>query len=1655
MKTLKAGLHLNLVITLAALALTCSASAAQPEVLIKWRHPSDTQRQSLIPTRRQVALQRLGAEFQRPVGDSGWDVVALPEGTDARAWLSLARRDPAVAHAELNWRYHALATVNDRLFPRLHGLTQIGAPTAWDSTTGSSDVVVAVFDTGINLTHPDLAPVLWVNSAEVPGNGIDDDSSGVVDDVHGADFVDNDGDPSDDAGHGSHVAGIIAAAGNNRIGIAGVAYGCRILPIRILSADGSAISSDIVRAFDYVRALKARGVNVRLLNHSWGGEYPSFAIFEAIAKCADAGILSVCAAGNDYRDTDLHPSYPAAYDTPGVLSVAASDACDLAASFSNFGRRTVHLAAPGTSILSCWGRGHDYSSASGTSMATPHVTGAAALLLSRQPSLTLPQLRALILSQADAQPAWTNRTATGARLNVAKAMTYLNSGQTVPTNDPPNSALTNSPRRIVSRTRTGGPARDVSYTSHLGSSVSENGRYVVFLSYDTNLVAGDVGGFLDVFIRDTVANTNGRVSQTSSGIGANANCSSAVISRDGNYVAFVSIADNLVSGDTDGALDVFLWERATRNLRLISFDLNGAPFTQDADSPSISDDGAYVAFAADFWDGADYYIRDIYVWRKSDNTTQIINVKPPSTYANDWSDYPRISGDGRYVAYHTWANNLVTGDNNGAADVHVFDRNNSTTTRVSRNAANQQANSDSYYPILSGDGRYVAFLSAASNLGQLPSNGVPQNYLHDRNTGQLYQLSLDSQGAPLSATNYTFDVSHDGRFVILTTDSEQLPPAHGYRTEQPYLYDRLTGFLNVVGLNDGGFPADDGSYYPSISATGEWVAFCSWANTLVAPDGNNLLDVILWRRGTQLADLRIRTTGQTSWTGAGVVHPLTPQRVPASGETNGISRAEAELFNVGLSSTTFQLRATVTPGWQLTAQKADNSDVTSSLLAGTLSSGSLTPGSGYLLRLSLNRTNAFAETVGAVRLAARVSGATNELDAVTAVATRTLSAEGLRLASRANTGEPALLGAFGTALDGNGQRLAFASASDNLVPHDENFSKDIFVQDTTTGQLTRASTATDGTPGNGRSYDPFLSRTGGLVAFQSDSDNLVPVDENMAADIFIKNLQTGATELASLGFLGNSLSRGSENPSLSADGRYVLFDSIAPNAVPSDTNGCMDVFLRDRQTGAMECVSQGANGQWGNADSTAVAMTPDARFILFLTHATNLAATDTNQFPDLYLRDRTLNRLELISGRNPFDTANGPAITGSLSDDGRFVTFRVDADDVLPGASQTVFLLDRDTGVRTPIVPEAFGLPANTDVYSAKISPDGALLALVAGVDCGSTNSASQIWLTPRTGGAARLMSATRAGTPGVMDSYSTAFSSSGRQFAFVTPSSNLLSEPWPDAEQVYLQDTTELSPDAALAHLAQGPWRGTGEIGTNQTTIEQPLAFNTPRDFYLRVTDFSGAGGPVVVAAPTGNGTQWSVRYFNESNGSQEITSSMAAGWTFDPGTSALDLRLRVRVTILSASAPASFTIAVRSANFPTLQDNLLVALVQDSDNDGISDSWERSLFNNSLTTANATTDFDGDGAKDLQEYFAGTDPKSPASVLRLNWLTLGGTATFSLTSTHTNRFYRLEATPALDAAFTARNVEQLGNGGTLILQDNFVEPGTNAFYRARAELP
>jgi subtilisin family serine protease len=363
-------------------------------------------------------------------------LVRLPPGLGVKQAIERYLERNEVLYAEPNFIVEALTVPNDPQFGELWGLDNTGqsggtpdadvdAPGAWDLTTGSSGVVVAVIDTGIDYNHQDLTANMFRNTADCNSNGIDDDGNGHIDDCYGIDTVNNDSDPLDDNNHGTHVAGTIGAVGNNGIGVVGVNWDVRFIACKFLNASGSGSTAGAIACLDYVTTMKDRGINVIATNNSWGGSGFSQALFDAIDTHRQRGILFSAAAGNDALDNDTAFSYPAGYYLPNIISVAATTRGDALASFSNIGRRTVHLGAPGSSILSTI-RGDSYGTFSGTSMATPHVTGMAALLKAHDPTRDWRAVKNLILAGGDTSSALTS-TIVQKRLNARGALTCADS----------------------------------------------------------------------------------------------------------------------------------------------------------------------------------------------------------------------------------------------------------------------------------------------------------------------------------------------------------------------------------------------------------------------------------------------------------------------------------------------------------------------------------------------------------------------------------------------------------------------------------------------------------------------------------------------------------------------------------------------------------------------------------------------------------------------------------------------------------------------------------------------------------------------------------------------------------------------------------------------------------------------------------------------------------------------------------------------------------------------------------------------------------------------------------------------------------------------------------------------------------------------------
>lgn len=359
----------------------------------------------------------------------------LPPGFDVARAVRELQQHSAIEFVEPNWIYQHQGTSNDPYFTtgKLWGMYGDGtspnnsfgsqAGEAWVNKTDCTDVYIGIIDEGLMYFHEDLADNVWTNSFD-PVDGIDNDGNGYIDDIHGYDFQGNDNSVYDGAGddHGTHVSGTVAAKGGNGTGVAGVCWnGIKLISAKFLGRAGGT-TADAIMAVDYITDLKTRhGLNIVATNNSWGGGGYSESLFDAIERANNANILFMAAAGNSGANIDVTPSYPASYPNTNIIAVAAIDSTGNLASWSNYGPTSVDIGAPGVDIWSTVPKKRNqstYSLYNGTSMATPHVTGAAALYAAAHPGSTAAQIKAALLSAAIGTPSLSGTTATGGRLNI-------------------------------------------------------------------------------------------------------------------------------------------------------------------------------------------------------------------------------------------------------------------------------------------------------------------------------------------------------------------------------------------------------------------------------------------------------------------------------------------------------------------------------------------------------------------------------------------------------------------------------------------------------------------------------------------------------------------------------------------------------------------------------------------------------------------------------------------------------------------------------------------------------------------------------------------------------------------------------------------------------------------------------------------------------------------------------------------------------------------------------------------------------------------------------------------------------------------------------------------------------------------------------------
>lgn len=811
-----------------------------------------------------------------------------------------------------------------------------------------------------------------------------------------------------------------------------------------------------------------------------------------------------------------------------------------------------------------------------------------------------------------------------------------------------------------------------------GATVSADGRHVAFQSNATNLVAGDTNGQVDVFVHDRLTGTTTRPSVTTGGVQAVGGPSvSPALSADGRYVAFESDATNLVAGDTNGMEDIFVHDRVAGTTTRVSVVTGGAQATgggaNGSFDPAISPDGRYVAFdsfATNLVAGDTNGQRDVFVHDRVTGTTTRVSMATDGAQATGGGSYQSaLNGDARYVAFASDATGLVAGDTNGQTDAFVHDRTTGVTTRVSVATGGIQGTGSGYVglsPTLSADGRYVAFQSGSANLVVGDTNAQVDVFLHDRTGNVTTRVSLGAGSAEASGGGSgSVALSGDGRYLAFSSSATNLVAGDGNAVQDVFVRDVSTSTTLRVSVGPDGTQANGGSLTPALSADGRYVAFFSSSTNLVPSDTNAETDVFLH-------DARMF------------------QRRRVSVTSNGTQAAGGSSFEPALS--------------------ADGRYVAFSSWATNFTDGDT---NGIL--------NIFVHDRG--------TGATSRVN---------FGLGGVQASDHS----------FSPRISADGRHVVYSSSALNLVSGDTNLVSDVFVHDRTTGSTTRVSLSTSGGEANSESSLPDISADGRFVAFISLANNLVEGDTNGSADIFVRDRVLNTTVRVSLASGGIQANNSSGFPSLSDDGRHVAFTSQATNLVAGDTNGAIDVFVHDQQTGVTTRVSVGSGGTQTTGDSFSARLNADGRYVAFMSQATNLAPGDTNNVSDVFVHDRQTGSTSRVSVAS--DGGQALAQNSSqpdISADGRYVTFTSLAAQLVDGdtnGASDIFVHDRVTGRTARASTNSAGqTEVGGDSNNSAMSADGRVIAyasFAATLVPGDTNNMYDIFvraLTPTLDGIA------------------------------------------------------------------------------------------------------------------------------------------------------------------------------------------------------------------------------------------------------------------------------------------------------------------------------
>lgn len=992
------------------------------------------------------------------------------------------------------------------------------------------------------------------------------------------------------------------------------------------------------------------------------------------------------------------------------------------------------------------------------------------------------------------------------------------------------------------------------------TTISGDGRVIVGL----HRIDGPSGPKNQVYAHDRLTGTNTVISENPvTGDAGNGESARPTLSADGRFVAFYSDADNLVAGDTNGAKDVFLYDRDTGSMKLVARgESNVLPLASDGYA-SLSGDGRYLVFnspdqlTADDTNAAS----DIYVYDRVNDTFELVTRGLGGQTPDGLSDAANISADGRFIVYLSAATNLVAGDTNGKIDAFVYDRTTGVTERVNVGPSGAQSNSHAIGPDISGDGRYVAFGSFDASLD--PSNSQNGIFVHDRLTGETRLVS-----STVTGTNPDFGftgvaISDDGTSVMVSSQTTTFVPNDTNGASDAFVI--TSGILSVSELPDTDPDANQITHTLTDVINFTDADLSDTHTITIQPAGSNyygnltatMVDstgtgagTITWTYTVDDSDLEPLQEGQTIKQtyrliiDDGQATDITTVSILLEGEADNMP---PKLGSANTQGDVFEL-ADNSPG-EYTSVVRDDGAIAFTDTPGDSHTLTVTPqGGSYLGFFQATLVPIDANGAGSVTWDFEIADA--DIDDLAAgetieqhysieitdqaggsvalpVSITITGANDAPLVAgqsgwgaiasveRANldaAGQQALAGdSYAPSVSADGRYIAFYSHADDLVAGDTNGAADVFVKDLQTGAIERVSVDSAGAEANGFSGFPVISANGRFVAFHSGADNLVGGDVNGYYDVFVHDRQTGQTEIVSIQTDGTPGSNHSYVTDMSSDGRYVTFYSASADFAGGDLQGAWEAYLYDRHTDTLELISADPGGGPSNGNSFSPSVSDDGRFVAFNSNGSDLGSGSTNGVYDVYVRDRLSGGLELVSAPVGGGESNGNSAAQSLSGNGQFVVFSSLATNLVGGdtnGANDIFVYDIAANQLARVSVASDGTQADGDSFEPVISDDGRFIFFhsdATNLVADDTNGSSDIFVHDRLTGETQRISEAGPGVQVNGDSEGVAISADGRTVAFHSVSDDLVGGDTNAQADVFVVKSGGTNLDATIIELEDG----------------------------------------------------------------------------------------------------------------------------------------------------------------------------------------------------------------------------------------------------------